>query len=169
MSSVYDSPEFAAHMEAIRANLACDIPRLVLADRLEEWGEVKWANFIRKQIHKPDNRGWISDYVFTHESHDWVNLNLRDFVGSEAASVVQPGNQYSSYLKYARGFLVEIRCTLADWLGGVCPTCGGTGALAEEIYDGATPIGVSGFGCESCGGVKGSNQISDWGNPQVGH
>lgn len=50
MLTPYDHPEYRAQIAGIRANPADDLPRLVLADWLEERGEVERAEFIRFQV-----------------------------------------------------------------------------------------------------------------------
>ena len=103
MTTPYDLPEWSCFMTAIRANLADDVPRLIAADWLEEHGEAKRAEFIRWQVECPKSSGGFGPTPPAGRIYD------RHLVGVS-----------NEWTLYKRGFISEVRCTLADWVGGEC-------------------------------------------------
>lgn len=63
MSDYTTHPEYLALLQAVLHNPADDLPRLVMADWLEENGETERANFIRWQCESFRNRACAADGV----------------------------------------------------------------------------------------------------------
>lgn len=104
-----------------------DLPRLVYADWLEENGESERAEFIRRQISGEDVRPSIHWFPLPHK-----------------------------WFTFSRGFASSVRCTLADWVGGPCAVCDGTGW--ERVADAAGDMDE--IGCRSCGGMTNTSGTS---------
>lgn len=120
--------------QAILDNPFDDLPRLVLADWLEDNDRPLNAAFIRGQVaptldyfpSPPDpynvaawlpNRwaGWLSQArVFTLSEQAFIYLN-----------------DYHIVLR--RGFVDEVCCTIMDWVGGLCPLCAGSCVESYEV------------------------------------
>lgn len=66
MGDYRDHPEFTALLAAVRASPADDLPRLVLADWLEEKGEAERAEFIRVQCELAKH----PEPIYAKEQHD---------------------------------------------------------------------------------------------------
>lgn len=122
MSSVYETPEFASLMEAIRASLADDVPRLMAADWLEEQGEHERAEFIRVQCELKR----IEPEVFSKVTGESPSTIPDSLVQKHAALKIRESELLEfnwapkelSCCKFRRGFIAEVRCTLQDWMGG---------------------------------------------------
>ena len=115
-----------------------DLPRLVYADWLEEHGQPERAEFIRHQLARPMKSSF--EGIYHPENTAWVPTTI-------------DGREFR--LTYQRGFVSEIRLTMAEFMGGddcrscnsfarslgidaidFCLTCKGTGkmpGLAKEI------------------------------------
>ena len=136
--SPYDTPEWAAFMAAIRANLADDYPRLMAADWLEEHGErggAIHASFIRKQIHQHATTVPLTvlassglEQLYRVQPHQMSNS------GCKVDAIVAPSGTSTTLAFYKRGFITEVRCTLADWVGGECRVCGGRGSRHNDMH-----------------------------------
>lgn len=158
-------------INAILTDPSSDTLRLIFADWLEEQGESPYSNFIRVQCelaHCERVRGDCPDFTasrtvidndiirlrqreaallyklapmepFDHERTSWHGLKIGQ---SAITLVLKKGGPVA--LKFRRGFVAEITCTLADWIGGkpcnvchdgftipanLCTYCGGTGRL----------------------------------------
>jgi uncharacterized protein (TIGR02996 family) len=74
VTDYYLHPEYPAFLAAIRAAPADDLPRLVLADRLDEWGEHDRAELIRLQVrmaHQETVDGDGSAWCSRCENYAW--------------------------------------------------------------------------------------------------
>lgn len=147
-------PTESALLAAVLANPADDLPRLVMADWLEENGQAERAAWIRIQCElertMPDRRPWYisgnwsdkvrptsrqnlerhiwAKAVESEEVFDWFRVFDHDFASAAGVARINGGNPdtYDTDDRLAivrRGFISEVRCTLADWCGGECPTC----------------------------------------------
>lgn len=114
------SPDLLA---AILADPNDDLPRLVYADWLEENGEPERAEFIRSQIATNASGNCIcgargpSHVCFTCKMFDVKNVS-----GTSAMVITR------------RGFPDEIRCTLADWVGGACKNCASYNTEMVDLF-----------------------------------
>jgi uncharacterized protein (TIGR02996 family) len=136
----------AALRAAILASPEDDAPRLVYADWLDENGEPERAEFVRvqceltamswvphhnptiagpggKQPTDPERYGYLRQRERELEKEHWLDW-IRPFAG--LLGFTQP---YTEVFTFRRGFVAELRCPLAAFLGGECPACGGTGDL----------------------------------------
>ena len=129
-----------ALLAAVLANPADDLPRLVYADYLEENMETERAEFIRVQVelfrigYQPDGTvrtGCEDDdrrenHLRRRENQlHW--LGWREW-GKPVSQLVPDGGVIADRIRYRRGFVAEVRCTLSQWCGGeVCEICDGDG------------------------------------------
>lgn len=170
-------------LAAILAAPNDDLPRLIAADWLDENGEPERAEFIRYQImkpQKPKGGGWgcecsspdarppcskcekLTDEELA-ESDDkdselrnwnrvWGNACAK-CVNFESKSLVDVEGVKVEIIE-RRGFPDEIRCTLADWVGRVCPKS----PLNPDLLRGAKCLP----GCETCHGTGRLPGIAGW-------
>lgn len=120
----------AAFLAAIQAAPDDDLPRLVYADWLEENGNKVRADQIRLWC-RPESRELVVELDPESRKGTRWEAGLSDI----PASVV---------MVWSRGFVHEVRCTLADWVGGECVGCDGRGYLR---------VGVGGRKHETCHGT----------------
>lgn len=186
-----DHPEYRALLAAVRAAPDDDLPRLVLADWLEEQtppqgGATPYsdrAEFIRVQVELAllrrrvdsagrrighTNAGKIGPLMDRErELFDTrhVRLSFDHFMSlvhrlarstsSQVRLPHEPDDHYPDrYLlgTVHRGFVAQVRCTLADWCGGECGRCHGSGRYEE--YAGAIHFGThTPFACDACSGT----------------
>jgi uncharacterized protein (TIGR02996 family) len=146
------SPDLLA---AILAAPNDDLPRLIYADWLDEHGESKRAEFIRRQIDDPEADQW--ELLF--------DLAYVFFPDAEGEYCNQPKNTIKilhadkSKVEYVfrRGFVDEVRCSLLDWVGGVCPKS----PLNPNVLRGAKCLP----GCETC--HRTGRAGGGWGMPSL--
>jgi uncharacterized protein (TIGR02996 family) len=153
-----------ALLSAIIAAPDDDAPRLVLADVLEERGQVERASFIRLQIkmarcrmcHRKDGTERKDSYaehcgrcvpgrrrereLFAAHSRDWFHVDGPTGF-AVAIDQLHRGPDPATLGIVRRGFIAEVRLPLATLIGGPCGNCEGTG----ELIDPAGP-------CPDCGG-----------------
>ena len=147
-----------ALLAAVLANPADDLPRLVYADYLEENMETERAEFIRVQVelfrigYQPDGTvrtGCEDDdrrenHLRRRENQlHW--LGWREW-GKPVSQLVPDGGVIADRIRYRRGFVAEVRCTLSQWCGGECGVCAGHGDIIADSR-GFT------FQCDSCHGT----------------
>ena len=151
---------------AVRAAPADDAPRLRYADWLDEHGEPDYAAFIRQCISEklvyrfyknPDSK-WAIIEESSNGRHPirrvaqaetgWLP-NPDRLAGNDGRAVWLPGIGFV----YARGFVAEVRCTLAAWCGGECPRCDGDGRVGRH-WDPASDTMRGGITCPTCKGDK---------------
>lgn len=132
------------------ANPADDLPRKALADYWRETGRVHRADFVQVQLEleacpKPNPPGAVGQLKAWQRrrlmelqgiSDAMLHLYWREWAG-DLARVVPPGGHVPSHIRFRRGFVHTVRCTLADWCGGEC------GCFTNEPD----------AGCESCHGT----------------
>ena len=116
-----DNNDRLAFVRNILANPADDTPRLVYADWLDECGKPMLAEFIRKQIDPDTNRVCmvplscidpVVERVLDKQPHE-----CRREAGNRNCAVHGDGGT----VVYTRGFVAEVRLTLAAFIGGPCP------------------------------------------------
>ena len=163
---VTETEDYKALYATVLAHPAADVPRLVLADYLEEQGEATYAEFIRLQVELAGmgqcvcecrNRIDFRCQRCATESRVgelWAKLvGVWDFgcFGHRYETdgfVVQPSfhtfRSEDRAFRLHRGFIDEVTCPLEWWVGPACAECGGDG----EIFDGYDRS----YGCRACGG-----------------
>lgn len=142
-----------------------DIPRLVLADWLEENGEPERGEFVRVQIELAamgDCPAWCDPADETCERRIaerrerllWNAVRPTfgyDPIMSFWLGEASPDAEVLPLAFVSRGFVGTVRCRLADWVGGPCDWCRGTGEVATYDNDG----GWSNHSrCEECKGKR---------------
>ena len=118
--------EYAAFLDAIRANPADDLPRLMAADWLEEHGETERAEMIRDLVANP-TKHWYPNMRGILDIPDHISFGV------------------------VRGFVNWVGCTLADWVGGECSRCRGVGYLGPPAHGQHGFIGTP--PCPACSGT----------------
>lgn len=117
-----------ALLAAILAHPADDWVRLVAADWLEEHGEDDRAALIRYGIGQPENSAVC---LCLQEARDFCLLCR--ILDAEVKMIPRLPDREQHYVVH-RGFVSEIRCTLAQWIGGECQRCGTRGVLHPRCY-----------------------------------
>lgn len=186
MTPYTDHPDYKAMLAGILATPDDDLPRLVLADWLDELQQddaTARAEFIRLGVQieswgctfkqTPEQPGW-NHLCGTDEKGYWLCQPLRSreraLLAEHAATWLMPSptpfpplvrgsGQHGWSLKevtrlgerylpvvFRRGFPTDVRCTLADWIGGECG-CGGTGEWVDYTV-------VLYHGCTRCRGTQ---------------
>ncbi len=115
--NIYQNPEWAALLASICESPNDHLPRLVAADWLEEHGAEERAEFIRIMV--------------ANHAHGKFGLTdrLRELVRDEwceplaAMHHAARAGDWKIGWKWSRGFVAEVRCTLADWVGEKCRHC----------------------------------------------
>lgn len=166
-----DNPALLA---AILATPADDLPRLVYADWLDENGEGERAEFIRLAVEIERLGGYYGACKVAHPNAivgcgsceackitRRMDVLIEDGDPHDITAGWQIAPQWAwSYREYEqvapcpeaivrRGFVHTVVCTLADWVGGECERCGGSG-MSEREYHGVTD---SDGGCPTCSGT----------------
>lgn len=164
MTDIYDHPEYQAMLAGIRAVPDDDLPRLVLADWLEEHGEAERAEFVRVQCElaktagfiqsNTDQTRWVCDSCGSWESdwhRDWCRfsrlwrreLELWDahhrkwFTPARHHVTIdreQFGRINRPVAMVERGFVAEVRGPLSVLHGGECGRCEGDGVSMVADY-----------------------------------
>jgi uncharacterized protein (TIGR02996 family) len=139
-----------------------DVPRLLLADVLEEAGDPR-GEFIRVQCELAKEPPGFVEAVerscaadgFTCqcrmcslrrrerellESASGKSYHCWEWMGETVRAIIPDGAYWHDHVTFRRGLVAEITCTLADWCGAVCP-CYWT----EQNTDGT---------CSRCHGTK---------------
>ncbi len=154
-----------AHLAGILAMPEDDLPRLVYADWLRERGETDRADFIEVQCELP-RIGWQSDGSMrtgcAEDDRREILLRRRErelFAAAEKMGwfaglglirlgLGEPTHDIGRYGIVRRGFVAEVRTTLAGWCGsGVCRTCAGRGHSQHEDINGNY------YPCPTCRGT----------------
>jgi len=109
--------EWRAFLRAILASPADDLPRLVAADWLEEREEVAVAEFIRLQCagdHFAVPPPWLSPVIeslLCRQSQECHQINY-----TTGSFIYRGGQNDMRWVKYTRGFVCEVQCTIAQWM-----------------------------------------------------
>lgn len=159
-------PTGAALLRAVLFQPDDNVPRLVLADWLEENGRVDWAKFIRAHTlrQEPDgdvypeygfgapgrsngSRAFRYPQFFMELPDRWWDWWQRG--GGRYKNWVWTREHTDPNFKVtvSRGFVSTVECPLGDWLGERCTTCAGTGIGANPEV--AEYIEMPG-GCPHC-------------------
>lgn len=168
MPTPYDLPEWAAFVARIKADPADDLPRVVAADWLDEHGEPERAEFIRVQVAAWRHPARLLNPDATYGEYADLRQRELELIGrnvSDQPNTVCP--QYYRWLDgipdrmvpvrgfnlgadarpeeqcFRRGFVAEMRCRLADWIGSECELCDGNGMVPHDfpgsVVDGQCP------------------------------
>lgn len=145
MSDVCDHPEYQAQLRGVLAMPDDDLPRLVLADWLDEHREHERAEFIRCQVQTaawgcdfrqtPEQPGWKHN-CGTDENGYWLCQPLRSRAREHLEkhadqwfpvpsgfgldwdiAVEDDADPLRSGYGIHRGFVHTVRCRLAGWIG----------------------------------------------------
>ncbi len=163
MNEPYELPEYQFLLAAVRAAPDDDLPRLVLADWLEERGEGERAEFIRLQVEyrraktktqRTIHRRAIKQFMrggVTLRKYPWFNhvLDGCDFgfsVDGWHCVVGDFSNRGS--VDYCRGFITRVSGPLVSLIGGECgcartpnrldgdcTSCGNTGSTPGVLRE----------------------------------
>jgi len=118
----------AAFIADILANPGDDFPRLVLADWLDDQQSEPSprAEFIRDQVFfRP---GSIDFDLLDSNLEQWCPwFSRHDELGfrrcSDKAGAIEVRHFGGQTTFWRRGFIAEVRCTMADWIGTRCSAC----------------------------------------------
>lgn len=127
MTSVYDLPDWAALIAAVKANPDDDLPRLVAADWLQEHGEDERAEFIRRQC---CNDVVLPRLTMLTAFESVLNAQPHQCVrGAEAWTATVSSVAWGGLLllTFRRGFVSRVSGPLAALVGERCVRCGGEG------------------------------------------
>ena len=160
MTGCQTHPQYRAMLAAVCATPKDDLPRLVLADWLEEHGETERAEFIRVQCEMAKHPtclepGHACDRCAELRRFErwWIETNRQSLQAEYKPFLVgllrQDWDDVDSGLLFARGFVAEVRCTLADWCGGACSHS----AYGARCSYGVIPLGDASFSCPACRGT----------------
>jgi uncharacterized protein (TIGR02996 family) len=137
-------------LKAVFANPDDDLPRLVYADWLDENGQGERAEFVRvqcelakipvKTLGPADGNEELSLHRLRRRESNLLGFgpgghrryeesNWFKWAGPAAGIVPRRDVQGFVTSMFRRGFVAEVRCTLADWCGGECVGCEGRGHL----------------------------------------
>lgn len=155
-------------LAAILANHADDLPRLVYADFLDERGgpgDVERAEFIRVQVeiaricgerklppYSDEMAAALNEIqplrdielpLFNGHCDDWFPVPKGYYLNWHIRLSYMANDSRPSYT-VTRGFISEVRCTLADWCGGDC-------GCQPDDQDGRDYL--RGHDCQQCHGT----------------
>lgn len=159
-------------LRAICENPADDCLRLVYADWLDDCGEAERAEFIRVQcelakecacVCGPTRGGWRTCHSCVLHRRERDLLDKRDLhwldeafggipwcgkseSGDSRLMPFGPDGDSRIEVKFRRGFIDEVRCTMADWCGTECAACDGTGKRSHSLVSG----GLISTDCDKC-------------------
>lgn len=109
-----DTDTHNALLNAILANPEADLPRLVMADFLEESGRAERAEFIRIQCEWHGRFDEAPPDVLARHNDLWHRF---EFSEPSETHAVWP------YRFWRRGFVAEWHCELGWWIGRPCRVC----------------------------------------------
>lgn len=118
MADVYAYPDYVALLAAVRADPGSDLPRLVLADRLDDWGEADRAELIRLQcVMATDEAGGFRHISTRLRRREWellgeprgLKMHPRPAMDIESESA-------SPACRFTRGFVESVTCPAAAWV-----------------------------------------------------
>src|SRR6185369_6554512 len=108
-----DNSTLRALLDAVLANPADDLPRLVYADALEEAGDGERAEFIRRQVTEGGTKVERMMYMIPEPvSYSAIPPSLA--VHNTLA------RYYETDEYWRRGVVAEVRCALDVWVGSPC-------------------------------------------------
>jgi uncharacterized protein (TIGR02996 family) len=132
------SPAARGLLRAIVEDPADDVPRLLLADVLEEAGDEARAEFIRVQCRiatldadmmstedcgHPDCPGCKERRALRRRERELFKQqgDLRSWIPEPVWQIIEAQGYVGYRTWFRRGFVAEIGCTVADWCGAECP------------------------------------------------
>lgn len=138
MTDTYTNPDYLALLRAILEAPADDTLRLVMADWLEEHGELEYSEFVRVQCalsgmevcllttadHGGDPGGWACGcewHRLSRRERELLERNATEWL-NELPDGFRCGNltdrpTLTPLAYYRRGFVFAVYCTLAYWAG----------------------------------------------------
>jgi len=146
----------AALLRAVCECPADDAPRLIYADWLEENGGGERAEFVRVQCELA-RIPWVTDsnprllalrarerelWNAQTPAGDWLVLPGRPFgeahycLPTDHMASANPREGGLPVFVVRRGFVDEVRCTLASFIGAPCDTCRGSGTVPSGLSAG---------------------------------
>lgn len=144
-------------MTAILDNTASDLPRLIVADWLEEHGDSELSEFIRVQIEFAKHPHYQHITTKNYDARDGVNEEWQRGFDLEKRNkelsnhcidwFSLPKSNDATSVSWSRGFPSSVRCTIADFMPGECEKCNGKGVLAGY------PNALSFSSCGPCHGT----------------
>ena len=116
-----DNPEYTALMQKIIANPADDLPRLVMADWLDDYGQPEHASFIRVQCEIPnctDTHRLIHlntlQLVLSYNLYNWYP-RIHGFYHLLGDDTRTRKLRYTNLLTVKRGFFAIAQVTMRAW------------------------------------------------------
>jgi uncharacterized protein (TIGR02996 family) len=140
--------------------------RLIYADWLEENGQSERAEFVRVQIKlaKMPSGAVVGRDALRRRERELLSPDPLGYPTKApwawmggAHCIVPDGAMWMDHVAFRRGFVAEVHCTLADWIGGECPVCDGHGKHR-------LPYGIL---SDPCGTCHGSGRIGGHGTAIV--
>jgi len=149
--------QYQALLKTVLLNPEDDLPRLVLADLIEELGDKDRADFIRVQVelgklyarNSETEIVWADDPEYRRlkllegglwgtPSHRCELLGLPEgvLVTKEQSNFQErwgQEEQWSALMLVSRGFVSQVRCTALTWVGRHCPRCSGEGCSVYSV------------------------------------
>lgn len=155
---MYDHPEYLALLANVKANPSDDLPRLVMADWLDEHSEEARAELIRVQCEMkrgdcPTCKGEGSVLVWAQYDPLGADVYPNGYIEpcprcGEKGTLEERNEQLLEEnawrwadvpmgvdLGWERGFVTQVICTRTQWLGGECGWCRGQGELWDGGWD----------------------------------
>jgi uncharacterized protein (TIGR02996 family) len=145
------SPAARGLFQAILADPRDDVPRLLLADVLEDSGEVERAEFIRLQITlaKMPSGAVIGRAALRRRERELFAEAYPALASGlpgapvdylvEGLSCRRRFGDRTAIFTFRRGFVASVALTLADWCGATCRSCAGSGEDQRESTSGDCP------------------------------
>ncbi len=152
-----DDLEWGAILKSIADSPADDLPRLIAADWLEDRGESARAEFIRLGCSLAATPPESGERATGDPRVERERELFETLIAKHLRWFVPHGFDIREFLVAERGFLSEIRCPLALWVGGgPCRPCTGIGmALRVGERTGADSQWESCSRCRGIGRVSG--------------
>jgi uncharacterized protein (TIGR02996 family) len=124
-----DHPEYLALLRGVLENPQDVAVRLILSDWLEENGRESAAKFIRSQIYQDFPKtvplSWIDPVI---ERIIGVQPHQMSNSGCKVDAIIAATGKSTTLVIYKRGFAEEVRLTCAEFMGGTCEACQGSGS-----------------------------------------
>lgn len=155
----YEHPEYVALLAAVRATPDDDLPRLVLADWLEERGEWERAEFVRVQCELGRGADWRlqlgckSGELLTRCGDRWANSTL-----THTDDKWELKRARHPVAWWCRGFVHTVRGPLAALIGGECGWCRGRGELWNGGWENRTTPIVQPEEMQQCSRCRGTGR-----------
>ena len=150
--SIVTNPDALALLQTILERPADDAARLIYADWLEEHGAPVHSEFIRLQVEFARRMGAAIDDPETlrhdaeairllgrerdllAEGPDGARSPAWDWMGQHVEAMVPYGAPWEIHVRFRRGLVAGVRCTLEQWCDVPipCRQCVGRGVVADQ-------------------------------------